>query len=112
MAECPRCAFTEMNERDSGLGFPIDECPECGGRWYDLSELEKVSKDPEKFRKAQECGLKRTRPSERDCPRCRRKLVNGGLISELLRVDCCETCRGIWLDKNEIALVDKLLQSV
>jgi len=42
MAECPKCPFTGLKEIDSEKGFGIDECPECGGRWYDLGELEKL----------------------------------------------------------------------
>lgn len=112
MADCPKCPYTAMDEVDSGLGFAIDECPECGGRWYDLGELEKASKDPEKFRAAAQSGPMRPRSSDRLCPRCKKAMVNGGMINELLRVDTCESCRGIWLDKHEITLVDKLLGSV
>ena len=109
MAECPKCPYTGLKEIDSGKGFGIDECPECGGRWYDLGELEKLSKDPAKFKEKSAEGPSRPRESERECPRCRKKMVNGGLISEFLRVDLCESCKGIWLDKNEVHLVDKLL---
>jgi len=101
-----------MQEVDSGLGFAIDECPECGGRWYDLGELEKASRDPAKFKEKAQAGPLRPRPSARNCPRCLQSMVNGGLISEFLRVDACEACKGIWLDKNEIRLVDTLLGSV
>ena len=98
-----------MEPVDSGLGFSVDECPECGGRWYDSGEIEKVLKNSDKLRAAIDGGLLKPRPSERICPRCRGKLTNGGLLSEFLRVDLCPSCRGFWLDKGESALVEKLL---
>ncbi|MFH1724855.1 MAG: zf-TFIIB domain-containing protein [Elusimicrobiota bacterium] len=109
MAHCPKCKFIDINEIDSGLGCMIDECPECGGRWFDLGELEKIAEHPEKLREAIESGPIKPRESERECPRCENKLVNAGLINQFLRADFCAQCSGIWLDKHELTLVDKLL---
>ncbi len=90
-------------------GVAIDECPKCGGRWYDMGELGKSVANPEKFAQIKDSPLFRPRAGERLCPHCNKKMTNGGLVNEFLRVDMCEGCKGFWLDKNEIALLDKLL---
>ncbi|MFH2201855.1 MAG: zf-TFIIB domain-containing protein [Elusimicrobiota bacterium] len=109
--DCPVCPYTPMEQVDSGQGFEVDECPHCGGRWYDAGELEQVVKSPDKLRASMEEGLIKPRPGERICPTCRGKLTNTGLINQFLRVDFCHVCRGFWLDKNEIGLVDKLIDA-
>jgi Zn-finger nucleic acid-binding protein len=109
MAHCPKCRFVELNEVDSGKGFTLDECSECGGRWFDMGELEKGSAHPEKVAQAKVDGPLRPRPSDRQCPRCEREMVNAGFINEFLRADLCQDGHGLWLDKHEIHLVDKLL---
>ncbi len=108
--DCPKCPASPMEEKTVD-GVTIDECPRCGGRWYDLGELGRSSKDPYKFQKASEGGLHKPRPGRALCPHCSNAMVNGGLISELLRVDACPGCKGMWLDKNELGLVDRLLQA-
>lgn len=106
---CPKCKYTEMLEKDSGFGFMVDECPECGGRWYDANELQQRVKDKDKFSRAVSEGMLRPRPASRECPRCEETMTNGGLVSEFLRVDFCPKCQGFWLDQNEIGLLDRLL---
>jgi len=87
----------------------VDECPECGGRWFDMGELEKVSAHPEKIAQAKIDGPLRPRETERECPRCEGGMVNAGFVNELLRVDMCPEGHGIWLDKNEIGLIERLI---
>lgn len=111
MAHCPKCRFVELQELDSGKGFQLDECPDCGGRWFDMGELQKVSAHPEKVAEAKRVGPLRPRASERQCPRCETEMVNGGFINEFLRADLCRDGHGLWLDKNELHLVDKLLEA-
>lgn len=87
----------------------LDECPKCGGRWYDLGELAKAVKDQAGFQKAIAQGPLRPREGKAICPHCRKHMVNGGLVNELLRVDLCPGCKGFWLDKNELGLLERLL---
>lgn len=106
--DCPKCPATPMQTREVGT-LKLDECPRCGGRWYDLGELAASVKDPPAFRKAAAAGPLRPRPGRAPCPRCGKPMTNGGLVNEFLRVDLCPACRGFWLDKNEIRLLDSLL---
>ena len=109
MAHCPKCRFVELREMDSGKGCLVDECPDCGGVWFDMGELEKVSAHPEKIRQAKIDGPLRPRPTERECPRCEGRMVNAGFVNELIRTDLCEAGHGIWLDKTEVGLLDRIL---
>lgn len=109
MADCPKCPYIELNEVTTPQGIPVDECPECGGRWFDSGELEAVSANPAKLRAAlEEEGD--DKESDRPCARCGAKLKNRPLMSRFLRVDYCPRCRGFWVDKNELPLIDKLLK--
>jgi Zn-finger nucleic acid-binding protein len=109
--ECPVCPYTPLVELDAGGGLKVDECPECHGRWYDAGELAPCCSEPDKLEAIIHGeGLDRPRASERACPICVGKLTNGGLVNPLLRVDFCQKCRGFWLDRNEIALLDRLLK--
>lgn len=108
MADCPKCPYVGLHEVDTPEGVRVDECSECGGRWYDAGELEAASTDPAKLRAALEESVD-PRPSDRPCARCGGAMSNRGLLNRLLRVDFCPACRGFWIDKNEIALITRLL---
>lgn len=109
--DCPKCPFTPMGPiKEKGL--VLDECPKCGGRWFDLGELGQTLKDPAKFQKALAQGPLKPREGKAICPHCHKNMVNGGLLSEFLRADLCPGCRGMWLDKNELGLVERLLAAL
>ncbi|MBI3299678.1 MAG: zf-TFIIB domain-containing protein [Elusimicrobia bacterium] len=109
MADCPKCPYVGLNLVRTPQGVQVDECPECGGRWFDAGELQAASADPAKLAAALEDGSD-SKPSTRACARCGGELRNRPLISRFLRVDYCPRCRGFWVDKNELHLVDKLLK--
>ncbi len=90
-------------------GITVDECPKCGGRWYDLGELSRFVKDKERLAKLLDADLIKPRPVKEKCPRCHGEMVNGGLGNEFLRVDLCKKCKGIWLDQNEIRVLMDVL---
>jgi len=108
--DCPKCSFTPLVPTPAG-GISVDECPKCGGRWYDLGELSKTVKDPKGFTEAVAKGPLKPKPSVAICPSCHKNMVNAGLVHELLRVDLCPVCRGLWLDKGELGLIDRLLKT-
>lgn len=106
--DCPKCPFTPM-EPKKVLGLELDECPKCGGRWFDEGELEGSVIDPAAFKRDGGVKLTGPKPGKAICPKCHENMVNGGLVNPLLLVDQCAKCKGVWLDKNEIPLLDRLI---
>ena len=104
----------------------IDFCPGCRGSWFDLNELHNVyeqrqsasallmpafphlQRDPVLCAK---CGTQNTRvhnvcarcktPLDFLCPSCQRPLTS--THREGLMVDCCHSCKGVWLDGGELS---------
>jgi len=105
---CPGCA-TKLYPMNLG-GIEVDTCPKCAGIWFDRGELGKA------------VGLsiaaaenlpnsKKAKMSRRICPTCRRPLMERELgRSSGIMVDECRTCSGTWLDKGEMARIEKLAQ--
>jgi Zn-finger nucleic acid-binding protein len=108
---CPKCPFTLLDAK-SVRGVSIDECKNCGGRWYDLGELVRSVERPEKLRDLMSKGPLKPKPGDAPCPACKKDMVNGGIVNPLLRADMCPDCRGFWLDKNEFGLIDRLLAAL
>ena len=102
--ECPQCKETmaQLHLNMFGSYILIDYCDACQGYWYDKGELDKVL-DGDKL----ESVLNRKKPNKEGsrfpCPRCgadlSAKVLNGVII------DQCKECQGIWLDKNELYLI-------
>lgn len=91
-------------------GITIDECPRCKGRWYDFDELSRVATNAAAFTAAVAKGPLKPRQGKAKCPVCLEDMINGGMGSELLRVDQCPG-HGFWLDAGELSLLDRLLAS-
>ena len=96
---CPQCnlglqAFY-LKSRDETQLLEVDGCRRCGGLWFDAGELERTVGD--KLQLQWQEGK-----SIRLCARCRNPLkpwkTKGGLALEQ-----CESCRGTFLDANELA---------
>ena len=86
----------------------LDYCTQCGGVWFDTSELELflhaaglLSADftPEALLRLPE--IKET-PHPRKCPVCRQKLRDVAISEPPLIVDVCRRGQGIWFDGGEI----------
>ena len=111
--KCPRCADVELDHIHSQL---LDECPRCGGVWYDADELRRAkdAEDPDlawldfEFWKHEE-GLA---PSDcaTDCPACGSRLVSLEYGETQVRVDVCPSCAGIWLDAGEFEKIMAALE--
>lgn len=102
--ECPKCVLTPLEARTEN-GVTVDVCPKCGGCWYEIGELEKFVAGKEQLQKALNAGLLNSRPTSTRCAKCDQPMTNGGLVSLFLRVDQCQSCKGIWLDKAELRIL-------
>jgi len=99
---CPEC---DLELREFRLGsVDLDFCEECHGLWFDREELLRTSQGvhlgtkeiPPMFHKPVKEIISRERP----CVECR---ISMEIIDyEGVEVDICPTCKGIWLDAQEL----------
>ena len=108
MINCPKCPSEVLVETPALGNIPLDVCPGCSGIWFEKGELEALLKQSQGSAQA-DLQLINPKPEGHNCPSCKVKMSRGGLVNPLLLVDKCETCGGVWLDAQELALVKKLL---
>jgi len=104
--QCP-VDKTELEKAILG-SVEIDVCPKCSGIWFDEDELRqaKDAKDPKlnwmdidlwqdakKFQISRGCQV--------CCPSCRMPLYEVQYDKSKVRIDVCNLCGGVWLDKGE-----------
>jgi Zn-finger nucleic acid-binding protein len=86
----------------------LDYCPQCGGVWFDTSELELFLQtaslpvrdfSPETLLRLPE--LKET-PHARKCPVCHRKMRDVAIGKPAIVIDVCKRGQGLWFDGGEV----------
>lgn len=90
------------------LEIELDFCKLCGGLWFDGGEMDKVigkRNVPRRLTEplAYDLSQRKVVEGKRQCPRCRdiMKVMNYKDVN----VDVCLKCKGIWLDRYELAMV-------
>ena len=115
---CPNC--NKPLARFTFRNVQLDDCPDCGGIWFDADELKQVrSAGPDAWTNLEAQIAPRdpntTAPSpnyEKKCPKCAvlmrpyRYMVNSDV-----HLDECEQCGGAWVDDSELAAMSGFLQS-
>ena len=100
---CPKCG-SAMAEQEM-QGVPFDRCDECHGLWFDHKALDHVLDKStsgrflggtEEFRST--VGATAT---DYRCPRCKLQTLLSR-SHDGIELDWCETCRGLFLDHDEI----------
>ncbi|MCP5519279.1 MAG: zf-TFIIB domain-containing protein [Verrucomicrobiales bacterium] len=118
---CPRCT--------SGLrtvlyeGVEIETCPVCQGEWLDEGELQLIlDRVEQRFDPAELDVLdavNRSLPGRRvareprlECPKCAGQTLNPFTYagSTGIVLDKCAGCGGIWLDHNELEMVQAVVE--
>jgi len=103
---CPACQASLATR--SLAGVEVDECPACGGTWFDDDELRKVKDatdhdlrwlDFELWRHQDRFRVE-ARPER--CPRCDRSMVVIDYDQTGVQVHYCTDCRGVWLDRGAL----------
>jgi Zn-finger nucleic acid-binding protein len=86
----------------------LDYCPQCGGVWFDASELELFLQaanlpvtdfSPESLLHRPEV---KESPQGRKCPVCRRKMRGVAIGEPAIVIDVCKRGQGLWFDGGEI----------
>ncbi|MFA7237843.1 MAG: zf-TFIIB domain-containing protein [Phycisphaeraceae bacterium] len=96
---CPECYTVFLTERKTRDGkVTLDVCEHCGGVWFDRGELHDVLDAAEKKPRVPSDA----EASKRSCPRCRKPMRVFDYPETFVKVDVCEDCGGIWLDKGKL----------
>ena len=112
--KCPICKKTL--EQTILCNTEVDYCPKCLGLWFEDDELRwaKDQKDrnlrwldtdlwrePEKFKIS---------PGKKLCPACRLPLYETNYGGSQIKVDVCNLCYGVWLDRGEFKKIIQYLK--
>ena len=94
---CPQCRTQTLAPR-SLKSVTVDACPQCQGVWFESRELEKaVDVAARNLSVPDEATV-----TGRLCPECRKHLHQFYYPQTYCTVDMCGSCRGLWLDHNEL----------
>ena len=111
---CPLCK-TEL-KKAIFYGVEVDYCPKCLGLWFDKDELRQAKdkkdndlnwldvdlwEDESKFRISKE---------KKVCPKCGVPLYEVAYGNSAIKVDICNLCGGIWLDRGEFKRIISYLK--
>ncbi len=106
--DCPRCSveFAQIAHEDSTL----HRCPECGGIWVDVPDLNKMLLHANLPALSALGGFINADEIAGMCPACNVDLVvvEGG-ERRALHYDTCESCGGIWVEGPEEGEVPETL---
>jgi Zn-finger nucleic acid-binding protein len=115
--ECPRC-HAELARREFE-SVVVDECPGCGGIWFDRDELRqaKDAAEPDAnwldFDAWTDGDGASGAPSAIACPSCDGQMVTLAYGATGVEIDVCGGCHGTWLDRGEFAkIVDALSREI
>ena len=119
--QCPSCGASSMRSIDYE-GVTVETCDSCGGFWLDEPELRIINAVREKKFDRETCnaianqnGVQGVRLADVDrdltCPKCggETDAVNFGGNTGII-IDRCTSCGGMWLDKGELANIQRVVE--
>jgi hypothetical protein len=101
---CVRC--TSVLDTTRIADVEVDLCPSCGGLWLDHGEIERLGQgnaselDRLRAQLAGTAGAESPSETQTACPVCPAQLKE--LTLGPIRIDYCERCHGVFLDKGEL----------
>jgi len=94
----------------------IDYCPQCWGTWFEKDEL-RLAKDKKSddlkwldFDLWKDKRRFKISKSWKLCPDCRLPLYEINYGKSKIKVDVCNVCQGVWLDKGELKQIMEYLR--
>lgn len=112
--QCPNCK-NEL-KKISYKDVELDECLNCGGRWFDIDELRTIKDKEDEFLRWLDVDLfidaKQFEGSysTMTCPKDKEPMYEIFYDSADIKVDVCRGCKGIWLDKDELEKIIAFLK--
>jgi len=113
--KCPKCSDNNLEEVKFS-GVKIDSCSSCKGKWFEKNELRKAKDKKEEELNWMDINLWRNEESFRisgekaQCPDCGLPLYEVEYGDSDVKVDVCNMCEGIWLDKGEFEKIVRYLK--
>lgn len=103
---CPVCKTTELSPLELEAGLNSQHCAQCAGNWIAGAAYWKWLETHGPNLPEREADTDHLRPTDSteplSCPECRERmykyLVGKGMD---FRLDQCNGCKGIWLDRHE-----------
>ncbi|WP_010243538.1 TFIIB-type zinc ribbon-containing protein [Acetivibrio cellulolyticus] len=116
--KCPVCRTISLDEKTNESGLKVYSCSECKGIWVRFDDYVNW-KSKEENEHLFEAGVSNVAGNEANdympeydskkanlCPDCGRILIKYRVSSDIIfNVDHCGCCNGVWLDKNEWAVL-------
>ena len=104
--ECPRCKGKLLPHTLEGIGVRV--CADCAGLWMGSEQFRDALKKPppQAMEESSGSGLRAALWEESGlrCPVCNLPMSKGHYAySSGVIIDRCQTCKGIWLDRGELA---------
>ncbi len=102
---CPLCKVNL--EKAVFYGVEVDYCPRCLGLWFEKDELRQAKDEKDKnlnwldIDLWKEKGKFKISPGKKLCPSCQVPLYEVCYGDSNVKVDFCDLCGGIWLDRGE-----------
>ncbi len=111
---CPICKI-ELSEAILHKAG-IDYCSKCLGLWFEKDELRQAKDEKDKALNWldvdlwKDTGKFKISPGQKLCPWCRLPLYETSYGDSDIKVDLCNVCQGIWLDRGEFKKIIQYLK--
>ena len=116
--QCPNknCKHQELKEM-LVAGIKVDYCPNCFGMWFEKGEFESAKNSKDMSLRWIDIDLWKDKKlfdakhSHRTCPKDRSLLYEVSYGDSDVKIDVCNLCQGIWLDRGEFKKMLAYLQA-
>ncbi len=111
---CPICK-TEL-KKVVFYGVEVDYCPNCLGLWFERDELRQAKDEKDENLNWLDIDLWKEEakfkisPGKKLCPHCQVPLYEVNYSDSKVKVDLCNLCEGIWLDRGEFKKIINYLK--
>jgi len=102
---CPLCNI--KLEKAIFYNVEVDYCPQCLGLWFEKDELQQAKDDKDEELRWLDIDIWKDEKnfkvseSKKICPSCSVPLYTVSYGDSDIKIDVCNVCEGIWLDRGE-----------
>ncbi|HEX2064193.1 MAG TPA: zf-TFIIB domain-containing protein [Acidimicrobiales bacterium] len=113
---CPNCG--QELRASTREGVNVDECPQCGGTWFDRGELRRARDSADEDLRWLDFDVLAGEEaatgaqSDRKCPECGRRMEARTYMESSVVVDACPSQHGVWLDQGEFRRIIDYLEDL